>query len=143
MNDNFRLDALDDRLFAAHFRNGRLWTAHNIEVNASGVASSAGSRTAVRWYELQDIASPGTPSVRQSGTIFDPAISNPRFFWIPSVMVSGQGHAALGFSTAGTEFRAVPPSGGSSDVLGICRRSLSIPPVACLQRPAGGPSTLG
>ncbi len=114
------LDALDDRLFAAHFRNGRLWTAHNIEVNASGVASSTGGRTAVRWYELQDIASPGTPSVRQSGTIFDPAISNPRFFWIPSVMVSGQGHAALGFSTAGTNFRADAATVGrlSGDTLG-------------------------
>ena len=32
------LDALDDRLFAATFRNGSLWTAHNIGVNSSGVA---------------------------------------------------------------------------------------------------------
>ncbi len=94
------LDALDDRLFAAQFRNGRLWTAHNIGVNNSGVASSP-TRTGVRWYELTGISTGQTPSIVQSGTIFDGAASNPRFFLIPSVMVSGQGHAAFGFSTSG------------------------------------------
>jgi hypothetical protein len=94
------LDALDDRLFAATFRNGSLWTAHNIGVNSSGVASSP-TRTAVRWYELRGIPTGQTPSIFQSGTIFDGAASNPRFFLIPSVMVSGQGHAAFGFSTSG------------------------------------------
>jgi Quinohemoprotein amine dehydrogenase, alpha subunit domain III len=94
------LDALDDRLFAATFRDGELWTAHNIGVNSTGVASSP-TRTAVRWYELTGIRSGQTPSVVQTGTIFDGAASNPRFFLIPSVMVSGQGHAAFGFSTSG------------------------------------------
>jgi hypothetical protein len=94
------LDALDDRLFAATFRNGSLWTAHNIGVNSSGVATSP-TRTAVRWYELRGIPTGQTPSIFQSGTIFDGAASSPRFFIIPSVMVSGQGHAAFGFSTSG------------------------------------------
>ena len=94
------LDALDDRLFAATFRDGTLWTAHDIGVNGSGVATSP-TRTAVRWYELTGIRTGQTPSIIQSGTIFDGAASNPRFFFIPSVMVSGQGHAAFGFSTSG------------------------------------------
>jgi IPT/TIG domain len=94
------LDALDDRLFAATLRNGTLWTAHNIGVNSTGVASSP-TRTAVRWYELTGIPTGQTPSIVQSGTIFDGAASNPRFFFIPSVMVSGQGHAAFGFTTSG------------------------------------------
>ena len=101
---NGKLDALDDRLFAAHIRNGRLWTAHNIQVNASGVASSTGGRNGTRWYELNGIRSTdngGTPVVVQSGTIFDPTATNPLSYWIPSVMVSGQGHAAFGFSHAG------------------------------------------
>jgi hypothetical protein len=51
---NGYLDALDDRLFAAHIRNGRLWTAHNINVTASGVASTIRGRDAVRWYEIQN-----------------------------------------------------------------------------------------
>jgi len=94
------LDALDDRLFAANLRNGSLWTAHNIAVNSSGIGMSMGDRDGSRWYEIINL--PTTPTVRQSGTVFDPAASNPLFYWIPSIMVSGQGHAAIGFSTAGT-----------------------------------------
>lgn len=101
---NGNLTALDDRLFAAVIRNGRLWTAHNIGVNTSGVASTAtGVRNAVRWYELQNLTA--TPSLVQSGTIFDSAANNPNFYWIPTVMVSGQGHVAMGFSTAGANAR--------------------------------------
>jgi hypothetical protein len=110
-----KLDSLDLRLFAAHIRNGRLWTAHNIGVDASGVAggttgSSGTKRDAARWYELNGIRSTdngGTPVVIQSGTIFDSAatVATAHQYWIPSVMVSGQGHAALGFSAAGKPFR--------------------------------------
>jgi hypothetical protein len=96
---NGELDSLDDRLFAAHIRNGRLWTAHNIGTNQNGVASGSPSRVAVRWYQLQDLG--GTPGIVQSGTIFDSAATDPLFYWIPSVIVSGQGHAAFGFSVAG------------------------------------------
>ncbi|MGB8507584.1 MAG: lamin tail domain-containing protein [Pyrinomonadaceae bacterium] len=103
------LDALDDRLFAAHIRNGRLWTSHNIAVLPTGVASgtNAQRRDAVRWYELVVPPTTGTPTVNQSGTIFDTAatVAAARQYWIPSVTVSGQGHAAFGYSTAGTPFR--------------------------------------
>ncbi|HXI84031.1 MAG TPA: hypothetical protein VNL17_08080 [Verrucomicrobiae bacterium] len=117
--NNGRLDSLDDRLFAAHIRNGRLWTAHNIAVSSTGAASTTSPqrRDAVRWYELNGIRSidnGGTPVVVQSGTIFDTAssLSAARQFWIPSVTVSGQGHAALGFSTAGTPFHADAATAG-------------------------------
>jgi len=93
------LDALDDRLFAAHLRNGRLWTAHNIEVDGSGVATLGGGRNGSRWYEIQNLT--GTPTLVQSGTVFDSTASNPKSYWIPALMVSGQGHVAMGFSTAG------------------------------------------
>ena len=110
------LDALDDRLFAAHIRNGRLWTAHNIAVAATGIASNSNSerRNAVRWYELIVPPTAGAPTVNQSGTIFDSAVTRAlaRQFWIPSVTVSGQGHAAIGFSTAGTPFRADAATNG-------------------------------
>ncbi len=96
---NRRLDALDDRLFAACMRNGRLWTAHNFDVNSSGVASFGSGRSGSRWYEIQNLN--GTPSLVQSGTIYDNAVSNPLSYWIPSVMVSGQGHAAFIFSSSG------------------------------------------
>ena len=97
-----RLDPVDDRLFAAHLRNGRLWTAHNIQVDSTGAATGLGARTATRWYELKNVATGQTPALAQSGTLFDPATSGPASYFIPSVMVSGQGHAALGFTHAGS-----------------------------------------
>ena len=113
---NGSLDALDDRLFAAHIRNGRLWTAHNIAVAATGIASNVNAqrRNAVRWYELVVPPIAGAPTVNQSGTIFDPAatVVAARQFWIPSATVSGQGHVAIGFSTAGPFFRADAATNG-------------------------------
>jgi hypothetical protein len=103
-----RLDGLDDRLFYAHLRNGRLWTSHNVGVNNTGVAGATNNRNAARWYELQNIISPGTPSVLQSGTLFDNNATNDanqRNYWIPAILVSGQGHAALGCSIAGATER--------------------------------------
>ena len=97
------LDGLDDRLYAAQIRNGQLWTAHNIGVNASGTATTTTSvrRNALRWYQFGNIA--GTPTITQSGTVFDNAAlgANANWYWIPSINVNGQGHAAIGFSAAG------------------------------------------
>jgi hypothetical protein len=97
------VDALDDRLFAAAVRNGRLWTAHNIGVDNTGSASASTTRDGARWYEIQNLNS--SPSVRQSGTLYDntsPNNTSQRTYWIPTITVSGQGHSVLGCSIAGT-----------------------------------------
>ena len=100
------LDALDDRLFAAAIYRNKLtgaptlWTAHNFRMTAAGVGSGAGNRDGSRWYEIGSLTT--TPTLIQSGTLFDSAASNPRFFWIPSVAMSGQGHMVIGSSMAGT-----------------------------------------
>lgn len=118
------LDALDDRLYAAHIRNGRLWTAHNIGVNATGVSggNATTKRNGVRWYELVVPVAAGAVTVNQSGTIFDPAatVATARQYWIPTVTVSGQGHAAFGYSTAGTPFPINAATNGrlAGDTLG-------------------------
>lgn len=119
-----RLDALDDRLYAAAIRNGRLWTAHNIGVNNTGVAGATNNRNAARWYELQNLGT--TPAVLQSGTLFDNNATNDanqRNYWIPSIAVSGQGHAALGCSIAGTNERVNAFTTGRlvGDTLGTLR----------------------
>jgi hypothetical protein len=74
------IDALDDRLYMAQIHQNKLtglrtlWTAHNIQVNASGVASGSGGPDGSRWYEIQNMT--GSPSVRQLGTLFDmPAVT--------------------------------------------------------------------
>jgi hypothetical protein len=118
------LDSLDDRLFAASLHKNRLtgttslWTAHNIDVNSSGVANSSGGRNGSRWYQLGNLTT--TPSLTQSGTLFDSSSTNPRGFWIPSVAMSGQGHMALGSSYAGNADHAGVAVAGrlSGDPLG-------------------------
>lgn len=118
---NGNLDSLDDRLYAATIRNGRLWTAHNFRVSSAGAASTAAeSRNAVRWYEFQNLDT--TPTVVQSGTVFDSAATRAAAlqYWIPSATVTGQGHAVLAFTKAGTPSGATPSYVGrlAGDTLG-------------------------
>jgi len=136
---NGNLDPVDDRLFAAHIRNGRLWTAHNIQVNSSGTASSSGGRNGSRWYELQNLT--GTPSVVEYGTVFDSASSNAKSYWIPSIMVSGQGHVAMGFSTAGTNYRVNAGTVGrlATDALNTMQTPVEYTASSTAYNPPGDP----
>lgn len=122
--NNGRLDALDVRLYAAIIRNGRLWTAHNIGVNNTGTTTGTRTRNAARWYELQNLST--TPAVRQAGTLYDNSGANDvnqRNYWIPSITVTGQGHAALACTIAGTNERVNAFFTGrlSGDTLGTMR----------------------
>jgi hypothetical protein len=98
------LDGLDDRLSEAAVRRNKitgartLWTAHNFEVDAAGLANAAGNRIGSRWYEIGDLDA--TPSLVQSGTLFDSAAATPFGYWMPSLATSGQGHMALAASRA-------------------------------------------
>ncbi len=113
------LDGLDDRLLQAVVRNGRLWTTHQMEVDTSGVATVGGGRNGIRWYELQDFGA--TPTVVQAGTVFDDSGFDPRNYWMGAVMPNGQGHVALGMSTAGATFRVNAAVTGrvATDALGV------------------------
>jgi hypothetical protein len=109
------IDALDDRFFEAMVGQGpdgsdTLWTAHNIRVNSSGVGSGGGDRDAARWYQVGNLNA--APSLIQSGTLFDTGASSPRFFWMPSIAMNGQGHASLNMSTAGVGRSAEIASSG-------------------------------
>ncbi|MEZ5291539.1 MAG: fibronectin type III domain-containing protein [Vicinamibacterales bacterium] len=97
------LDGLDDRLLQAVIRNGRLWTTHQVRVSTSGVASGAGTRNGIRWYELQNLSA--SVSVAQSGTVFDATAANPIHYWMGAIMPNGQQHVALGMSKAGATTR--------------------------------------
>jgi PKD repeat protein len=115
---NKKLDALDVRLFGAQINKNQLtgvsslWTAHNVAVTSSGDpwTQGSGARNGSRWYEIRNLTS--SPSVFQSGLLFDSASTNPRGFWIPSVAMNGQGHMALGCSYAGVnDFAGVAVAG--------------------------------
>jgi hypothetical protein len=124
MGSTTNMDALNDRLYAAAMRKNQLtgvrtlWTAHNIRVNSSGTGSNGGDRDGMRWYEIGSMTS--TPTLVQSGTLFDSAASNPRFYWMGSVAMSGQGHMALGCSYASVnDWAGVAVAGRlASDTLG-------------------------
>ncbi len=110
------LDALDDRLYEAMIgtdpTNGTvsLWTAHNIRMDAAGNGSGSGNRDGSRWYQIGNLAS--SPSLVQSGQVVNSAVSNPTFYWMPSIAQNGQGHASINMSQAGAgQFAQVASSG--------------------------------
>ena len=124
------LDGIDDRLYAADIHKNKitgaitLWTAHHTQVNTSGVYSASGGRLGSRWYEVANLTT--TPVLNQSGTLFDNAASNPRSYWMPSCVMSGQGHMAIGSSTGGTGKRAEIYVAGRfrSDALGSTQTAI-------------------
>jgi hypothetical protein len=99
---NGRVDAIDPRIYPAYIREGKVWLAHNVSVNASGVAqgSTNGDRNAVRWYQFDSLDT--TPALLQSGTIFDNAGTNPLNYFFGTAAVTGQGHVVFGFTSGGT-----------------------------------------
>jgi hypothetical protein len=143
------LDGLDYRLLAAHFRNGRLWTSANIAVDNTGAASTVNpsvTRMGVRWYELNGIPTGQTPAIVQSGTVYQPSASNTtdqRSYWMGTVMVSGQGHAAMGFSVAGANERINAGTVGrlANDPLGTMRTPLLYTSSSTGYNPPGDPGS--
>ena len=135
---NGNLDAIDDRLFAAMARGGHIWTSHNIEVAADGTTTSP-TRNGVRWYDVKNITT--TPVINQSGTIFDNAAANPRWYGIPSVMISGQGHAAFSLTTGGLADRSNAATTGrlASDALGTTQAKVLTTASATAYNPAADP----
>ncbi len=95
---NGKVDGSDTRFMPSVRRNNVIWVAHGSGVNSSGVATSV-DRDAVRWYQISNPDT--TPVLTQSGTIFDSAATNQKSYTYGTVMVSGQGHAAFGFSVIG------------------------------------------
>lgn len=139
------LDALPAVFLSnAIIRDGRLWTSHSIGVDSSGTVPPIAEpdRNGARWYELQNLST--TPSVAQSGTVFDSAGTNPLSYWMASVMVSGQGHTALGFSRAGTHatngFASASTAGRlRTDAAGTTRTPTLIQSSTFLYDPASDP----
>jgi hypothetical protein len=101
------IDGSDNRLFAATLRDGSLWTAMTVGTTVSagncvGTAGGLADRDAAFWWEITGIPTGSTPSVSQAGIVCDPSATNPSFYSYPTIAPSGQGHAALGFTIAGS-----------------------------------------
>ena len=99
----------DHRLQMAIIRNNQLWTTRTIGTDSTG-GSGAGTRVGGEWISA-NVAN-ATPTLTQSGRVYDSATSDPRFYYYPSVAVTGQGHMALGFSgSKSTEYVSAYTSG--------------------------------
>jgi hypothetical protein len=145
------LDGIDYRLMGAHFRNGSLWTTENIAVDNTGAGSTVDptvTRMGVRWYQLNGIPTGQTPTVVQSGTVYQPSASNTtdqRSYWMGSIMVSGQGHVAMGFSVAGANEHINAGTVGrlANDAPGAMRTPLLYTASATAYNPSGDPGGTG
>ena len=86
-------------------------------------ANAGGDRNASRWYEIGNLTA--SPTLIQSGTVFDSATAAPIGYWIDTVTESGQGHMALGSSYASaTAFAGVAVAGRlRTDPLGTIQPS--------------------
>jgi hypothetical protein len=95
------IDTGDDRLLMATVRGGRLWTCRTVGTSRTGAAGA--TRAACEWLTLDISRVPAR--LLQMGRVFDPAATDPRSYFYPSIAVNGQGHAVIGFSGArATEF---------------------------------------
>jgi hypothetical protein len=89
-------------------RHGRLWVAVAVGVDNEGTSwpwsDNRNTRTAIGWREVKNIGT-NAPCIEQDGVLFGPTEQNAydaRNYWMPGMMVSGQGHIAVGGSSAGT-----------------------------------------
>lgn len=80
-------------IWAPHVRGNYLFAAHDIQVTQDGTGSDAGDRIGVRWYQFDltagGVETPTTvPTLVQSGTLFDNAEENPKFYFNASIMTN-------------------------------------------------------
>jgi hypothetical protein len=142
-----RLDPLDDRPFHAVIRNQQLWTSHNIGVNNVGVSTQVyanDTRVGARWYQINVPVNAGLPTIVQAGTVFAASATNDSLqknYFIPSINVSGQGHAAMGFSTAGETDNANAGSVGrlATDPLGTMQTPVALTTSTSAYNPPSDP----
>lgn len=121
------VDVGDMRMQPALVRNNRLYAVRTIGVNGTGGASGA-DRAAVEWVEV-DVSST-SPSILQSGRLYDGSASDPIFFYYPSIAVNGLGHIAIAFSDSnGNRWIAAETAGRlPSDAPGTLQPIMQIVP---------------
>ena len=107
-----RMTTVSGRLFqaitaarTAMTRRGHIWTVLSLGLDNTGQFDTARtSRLGFVWMDIVDIDS-DRPRVAQSGRVFQPSPDNDvhqRNYWVPSMVVSGQGHMMIGGSAAGS-----------------------------------------
>jgi hypothetical protein len=121
------LDAIDDRLFAATIHRNKvagtsgLWTAHNIQVNSSGVGSSSGGMDGSRWYEIANMTS--TPTLVQSGTLYDASgtpLTDPTHFTMNITVAAGATSGSRSVTVTNPDGQTAASATGVLTIGGTC-----------------------
>lgn len=118
-------------IWAPHVRGNYLFCAHDIQVNQNGVGAefgAGGDRVAVRWYQL-DLTAGGVetlntvPTLVQSGTLFDDAATDPRYYFNASIMTNKNLDLVISCTASGlTEYtNVVYAARKATDPLGTLR----------------------
>ncbi len=115
-------------------RNHQLYIVIQSQVDSTGSPNINGDRAALVWYQYDLTGDPtgqgkGTetestvPVLIQSGTIFDNAVSNPKFYWNPQIMTNKNGDLVITGNFAGVNdyIQAFYVGRKASDPLGTLR----------------------
>jgi hypothetical protein len=105
------LDAVSSRIMSGVVRYGSLWTAHGI----TDPTVSGGTRTVVRWYQLNVANYPSTPpTLTQSQSIVPSGSTD--MIWMPHINVDKSNNMGIGFSLGGsTRFASIAFAGRVSN----------------------------
>lgn len=97
-----------------HIRNKQLFVVQSSTVDITGTGTNIGDRVAVFWYQFDLTGDPtgrgnGTetintiPALVQRGVIYDNAPTNPKFYYIPSIMTNKKGDIVITGNVSGAE----------------------------------------
>ena len=144
------LQVNDDRLQMAHIRNGQLYTVQGILVNNAGVGTPSGDRAGIRWYQISmnptgtELATT-TPTLIQAGTLWDTSVSNPIFYYMPSIMTNKNGDLVISGTLSSTTIPTTAFYVGrlASDTLGQLRVGTAVADISFAQGAGTYSRTLG
>ena len=100
----FSLNIIGSRLTPTVIRDDFLWTCQAVGLKGTNGTYVGGSsytnvdRSGIQWLRFQVDANGGTLTFTNNGRIYDPAATNAMYYYVPSLMVNGNGDMLMGFS---------------------------------------------
>jgi hypothetical protein len=90
------------RLSASVIRNNTLWTCHSVGLDGANQDYDGGTvdRTAIQWIKM-NISDTGDPlSYSGHGRIYDNSLTQPRWYYFPSMSVNKNGDVVFAFAAS-------------------------------------------
>lgn len=96
---------------APHVRNKQLYVCQHVSLDSNGLANPTGGRIGVRWYQFDLTGDPTgqglgvetettVPALVQWGQLYDPATTNPAFYYTPAIMTNKNGDLVIEGTTS-------------------------------------------